>query len=142
MFSVWKNAKTVLAYFNEFLLLLFSKKKKIKKIYLYIFCVINIALGQHNDNFVCCPADALTWESRKYLIVQEIIQNDPDIICLQVISLILLFNKLLENCRILISMKLISKKSIISGFLFLCFNSIKGSGSFQIFAINIGYTKL
>lgn len=42
------------------------------------------ALGQHNDNFVCCPADALTWESRKYLILQEIIQNDPDVICLQV----------------------------------------------------------
>lgn len=43
-----------------------------------------IALGQHNDNFVNCPADALTWESRKYLILQEIIQNDPDVICLQV----------------------------------------------------------
>lgn len=46
--------------------------------------IIQIALGQHNDNFVCCPADALTWDSRKYLIIQEIIQNDPDIITLQV----------------------------------------------------------
>ncbi|XP_055320819.1 nocturnin isoform X2 [Sitodiplosis mosellana] len=45
--------------------------------------ILSQSLGQHNDNFVCCPADALTWESRKYLIVQEIIQNDPDVICLQ-----------------------------------------------------------
>lgn len=44
---------------------------------------ITLALGQNNDNFVCCPDEALTWESRKYLIIQEIIQNDPDVICLQ-----------------------------------------------------------
>lgn len=37
----------------------------------------------------------MTWESRKYLIVQEIVQNDPDIICLQVIliELYLIYNK-------------------------------------------------
>jgi len=45
--------------------------------------ILSQSLGQNNDNFVCCPDEALTWESRKYLIVQEIIQNDPDIICLQ-----------------------------------------------------------
>lgn len=50
----------------------------------FVFVHFSAALGQHNDNFVCCPDDALTWESRKYLIVQEIIQNDPDVICLQV----------------------------------------------------------
>lgn len=55
-------------------------------IYLFISSLYATALGQHNDNFVCCPDDALTWEARKYLIVQEIIQNDPDVICLQVRS--------------------------------------------------------
>lgn len=49
--------------------------------------ILKIALGEHNDNFVCCPADALTWEARKYLILQEIIQNDPDVICLQVCTI-------------------------------------------------------
>lgn len=41
------------------------------------------ALGQHNDGFVSCPDEALTWECRKFQIVQEIIQTDPDVICLQ-----------------------------------------------------------
>lgn len=45
--------------------------------------ILSQSLGQNNDNFICCPDEALTWESRKYLIIQEIIQNDPDIICLQ-----------------------------------------------------------
>lgn len=59
----------------------------------------NIALGQHNDNFVCCPDDALTWDARKYLIVQEIIQNDPDVICLQVQQCYwLLLARRLEKC--------------------------------------------
>lgn len=42
------------------------------------------ALGQNNDGFICCPEEALTWENRKYLIVEEIMQNNPDIVCLQV----------------------------------------------------------
>lgn len=42
-----------------------------------------LALGQSNDGFVCCPDEALTWDNRKYLIIQEIIQNDPDVVCLQ-----------------------------------------------------------
>lgn len=54
----------------------------------------HIALGQHNDNFVCCPDDALTWEARKFLIVQEIIQNDPDVICLQVHRFSLILRRL------------------------------------------------
>ncbi|KAH8243483.1 hypothetical protein KR032_007773 [Drosophila birchii] len=45
--------------------------------------LFQIALGQHNDGFVRCPEEALTWEHRKYLIVQEILQNQPDVICLQ-----------------------------------------------------------
>lgn len=45
---------------------------------------INLALGQHNDGFVRCPEEALTWHHRKFLIVQEILQNQPDVVCLQV----------------------------------------------------------
>lgn len=30
-----------------------------------------------------CPQEALTWECRKYQILQEIIQTNPDVICLQ-----------------------------------------------------------
>lgn len=52
--------------------------------YFIIFLIFYIALGQNNDGFVCCPDEALTWESRKYLIIQEIVQNNPDVICLQV----------------------------------------------------------
>ncbi|KAJ6640810.1 Nocturnin [Pseudolycoriella hygida] len=44
---------------------------------------VSKTLGQNNDGFVRCPDEALTWECRKYLIIQEIIQNDPDIVCLQ-----------------------------------------------------------
>lgn len=43
-----------------------------------------LALGMHNDGFVRCPTDALTWECRRYQVIQEIVQNDPDIVCLQV----------------------------------------------------------
>lgn len=60
------------------------------------------ALGQNNDNFVCCPDEALTWESRKYLIVQEIIQNDPDVICLQVITIRLILIHFKRNRHLLI----------------------------------------
>ncbi|XP_046866568.1 nocturnin isoform X2 [Drosophila willistoni] len=45
--------------------------------------ILSQTLGQHNDGFVRCPEEALTWQHRKYLIVQEILQNQPDVICLQ-----------------------------------------------------------
>lgn len=41
------------------------------------------ALGQHNDGFIKCPDEALTWDHRKFLIVEEILQYQPDIMCLQ-----------------------------------------------------------
>jgi len=47
-----------------------------------IFC--QTALGQKNDNFVCCPEEALEWRSRRYHIVEEIVEYCPDIMCLQV----------------------------------------------------------
>jgi len=55
---------------------------KVNKYYPFLF--ILSALGQHNDGFVRCPEEALTWQHRKYLIVQEILQNQPDVVCLQV----------------------------------------------------------
>ncbi|XP_065359369.1 nocturnin isoform X2 [Calliphora vicina] len=45
--------------------------------------LLSQTLGQNNDGFVRCPEEALTWENRKFLIVQEILQNNPDIVCLQ-----------------------------------------------------------
>ena len=41
------------------------------------------SLGSHHDNFVCCPSAALDWTTRKWRILEEIIQHNPDIICLQ-----------------------------------------------------------
>ncbi|RZC32345.1 hypothetical protein BDFB_013367, partial [Asbolus verrucosus] len=41
------------------------------------------ALGQMNDNFVKCPDEALEWNSRKFRIIEEIVEYCPDIICLQ-----------------------------------------------------------
>jgi nocturnin len=37
-----------------------------------------------NDNFVCCPDAALEWRSRRYHIIEEIVEYCPDIVCLQV----------------------------------------------------------
>lgn len=45
--------------------------------------ILSQTLGQNNDGFVRCPDEALTWDHRKFLIVQEILQNNPDVICLQ-----------------------------------------------------------
>ncbi|XP_030047589.1 nocturnin isoform X2 [Microcaecilia unicolor] len=41
------------------------------------------ALGEGKDNFIKCPIEALKWEERKYLILEEILTYQPDILCLQ-----------------------------------------------------------
>ncbi|XP_061440950.1 nocturnin isoform X2 [Rhineura floridana] len=41
------------------------------------------ALGEGKDNFVQCPMEALRWEERKCLILEEILAYQPDIMCLQ-----------------------------------------------------------
>lgn len=41
------------------------------------------ALGEGKDGFVRCPLDALKWQERKYLILEEILTYRPDIVCLQ-----------------------------------------------------------
>ncbi|XP_059468601.1 nocturnin isoform X1 [Neocloeon triangulifer] len=45
--------------------------------------ILSQALGEMNDNFACCPDEALQWPARRYQIVEEIIEYCPDIICLQ-----------------------------------------------------------
>ncbi|AWP12557.1 putative nocturnin [Scophthalmus maximus] len=41
------------------------------------------ALGEGKDGFIRCPLDALNWQERKYLILEEIVTHRPDILCLQ-----------------------------------------------------------
>uniref|UniRef100_G3S0V6 Nocturnin n=1 Tax=Gorilla gorilla gorilla TaxID=9595 RepID=G3S0V6_GORGO len=43
----------------------------------------NFSLGEGKDNFVQCPVEALKWEERKCLILEEILAYQPDILCLQ-----------------------------------------------------------
>ncbi|KAJ8867420.1 hypothetical protein PR048_031221 [Dryococelus australis] len=45
--------------------------------------LLSQALGQMNDNFVCCPDEALEWKTRRFHIVEEIVEYNPDVICLQ-----------------------------------------------------------
>lgn len=41
------------------------------------------ALGEGKDGFVRCPLEALNWQERKYLILEEILTYRPDVLCLQ-----------------------------------------------------------
>ncbi|KAG7461641.1 hypothetical protein MATL_G00193280 [Megalops atlanticus] len=41
------------------------------------------ALGEGKDSFIECPLDALNWDERKYLILEEILTYRPDVLCLQ-----------------------------------------------------------
>lgn len=41
------------------------------------------ALGEGSDGFIRCPLEALRWQERKYLILEEILTYRPDILCLQ-----------------------------------------------------------
>ncbi|KAL0594170.1 Nocturnin [Plecturocebus cupreus] len=46
-------------------------------------CLSLPTLGEGKDNFVQCPVEALKWEERKCLILEEILAYQPDILCLQ-----------------------------------------------------------
>lgn len=59
--------------------------------------MLSQTLGMHNDGFVRCPMDALTWECRRYQVIQEIVQNDPDIICLQEVDHFKFIQKILAT---------------------------------------------
>uniref|UniRef100_A0A182NAR4 Nocturnin n=1 Tax=Anopheles dirus TaxID=7168 RepID=A0A182NAR4_9DIPT len=59
--------------------------------------MLSQTLGMHNDGFVRCPLEALTWDCRRYQLVEEIIQNDPDIICLQEVDHFKFLQKILST---------------------------------------------
>ncbi|XP_058816829.1 nocturnin isoform X2 [Topomyia yanbarensis] len=59
--------------------------------------MLSQTLGMHNDGFVRCPVDALTWECRRYQMIQEIVQNDPDIVCLQEVDHFKFIQKILAT---------------------------------------------
>lgn len=59
--------------------------------------MLSQTLGMNNDGFVRCPMDALTWECRRYQVIQEIVQNDPDIICLQEVDHFKFLQKILAT---------------------------------------------
>ncbi|XP_037880284.1 nocturnin [Glossina fuscipes] len=60
-----------------------SSSRNPNQIRLLQWNLLSQTLGQSIDGFVSCPQNALTWANRKFLIVEEILQNQPDIICLQ-----------------------------------------------------------
>nr|XP_040239720.2 nocturnin isoform X3 [Anopheles coluzzii]XP_040239721.2 nocturnin isoform X3 [Anopheles coluzzii]XP_040239722.2 nocturnin isoform X3 [Anopheles coluzzii]XP_040239724.2 nocturnin isoform X3 [Anopheles coluzzii]XP_040239725.2 nocturnin isoform X3 [Anopheles coluzzii]XP_049466216.1 nocturnin isoform X3 [Anopheles coluzzii]XP_049466217.1 nocturnin isoform X3 [Anopheles coluzzii]XP_049466218.1 nocturnin isoform X3 [Anopheles coluzzii] len=59
--------------------------------------MLSQTLGMHNDGFVRCPLEALTWECRRYQVIEEIVQNDPDIICLQEVDHFKFLQKILST---------------------------------------------
>uniref|UniRef100_A0AAG5CVW5 Nocturnin n=1 Tax=Anopheles atroparvus TaxID=41427 RepID=A0AAG5CVW5_ANOAO len=58
--------------------------------------MLSQTLGMHNDGFIRCPMEALSWDCRRYQLVEEIIQNDPDIICLQEVDHFKFLQKILR----------------------------------------------
>ncbi|KAI9565563.1 hypothetical protein GHT06_009355 [Daphnia sinensis] len=61
----------------------FPSEKPANSIRLLQWNILSQSLGEHNDNFVCCPLEALDWRTRRYRILEEIIEYNADIICLQ-----------------------------------------------------------
>uniref|UniRef100_A0A4Y0BJF4 Nocturnin n=1 Tax=Anopheles funestus TaxID=62324 RepID=A0A4Y0BJF4_ANOFN len=59
--------------------------------------MLSQTLGMHNDGFVRCPLEALTWDCRRYQLIEEIVQNDPDIICLQEVDHFKFLQKILST---------------------------------------------
>ena len=45
--------------------------------------VLARSLGKENDNFVRCSPTTFDWRLRRWRVLEEIVQHDPDIICLQ-----------------------------------------------------------
>lgn len=59
--------------------------------------VLAQALGQHTDNFVKCPSEALNWETRSYRMCEEILTKQPQIICLQEVDHYRYFERVLAT---------------------------------------------
>lgn len=54
-------------------------------------------LGTKNDNFVCCPSEALSWDTRRWRLLEEILRYQPDLICLQEVDHFNLLKKALGS---------------------------------------------
>ncbi|CAG9856001.1 unnamed protein product [Phyllotreta striolata] len=59
--------------------------------------ILSQALGQMNDNFSKCPDEALEWNHRRYLIIEELVEYCPDIICLQEVDHFNFLSHILET---------------------------------------------
>ncbi|XP_072400714.1 nocturnin isoform X2 [Diabrotica undecimpunctata] len=59
--------------------------------------ILSQALGQMNDNFSKCPDEALEWNARRYLIIEELVEYCPDIICLQEVDHFNFLSHILET---------------------------------------------
>ena len=53
------------------------------------------ALSTGADNFVRCPPDAMKWHRRKYLLIEEILHINADVICLQEVDHFAFFKQIL-----------------------------------------------
>ena len=51
-----------------------------------------------------CPADALHWKTRRFRILEEVLQHNPDIICLQVCYSFLLYRRDIDTRFLTLSM--------------------------------------
>lgn len=65
------------------------------KLRVFQWNILSQTLGTKKDNFINCPAEALNWTTRRWRILEEIIQHDPDIICLQEVDHFKLIKKAL-----------------------------------------------
>ncbi|CAH1101164.1 unnamed protein product [Psylliodes chrysocephalus] len=59
--------------------------------------ILSQALGQMNDNFSKCPDEALEWNHRRFLIVEELVEYSPDVICLQEVDHFNFISHILET---------------------------------------------
>merc|ERR1719228_1445758 len=62
-----------------------TKQEQVSKEEMRIFQwnLLSQTLGTQLDNFVKCDPRALNWNTRRWRLLEEIIEHDPDIICLQ-----------------------------------------------------------
>ncbi|CAI9732078.1 Hypothetical predicted protein [Octopus vulgaris] len=60
-----------------------QNSSNIPKIRLLQWNVLAQALSVGTDNFILCPMSALSWDTRKLRILEGILNNNPDVICLE-----------------------------------------------------------
>ncbi|KAG1677317.1 Nocturnin [Nymphon striatum] len=60
-----------------------SRKQGIGHFRVMQWNVLSQAIGVNLDKFAACPVDALSWSTRRFRMLEEMIMYLPDIICLQ-----------------------------------------------------------